>query len=350
VSPQPQGDDTSPVFIRQPIPFIKWWLKKAVPTYGGGIITGLLAIFLGSILTALGGVVVSLFGPTGNVPGYITVIVAGVCLAVGIGVSWALTRKFYELVLRNQALAQATLRAEYKLALEKLENLEPNESTLRRFGIYTEHVYEVTKTMLSGDISLRDLQGDDVKSSVCEMAQDSIQSATGFECKVSIWAEPQDSSMLQRIQGAVTGAVARIPDPVSDAVADFTSREKFEILAAPDHTPNELKDFEVRVTSSWLKQNQREEEEQEGKEKVYAADADHMAAMPGSDIKAFVKHEYQSVRAFAFCRGDLVCYFVVLSKSKHAFTQAEDRYFQWLKLIVEVELALANSGTPKALL
>lgn len=161
-----EPDKQSRSFIREPIAYIKWWLSETPPTNRGTAIIGLWAIFIAGLLTALAGVVLKFVAPPGNVPGYLITVVGGVCLTVGIALSWWLTRKFYELLLRTLRAEHEKTEAELALAQGKLASLEPSEGTLRRFGIYSEHLYELAGTLIAGDISLRDLTSDEVKHAI----------------------------------------------------------------------------------------------------------------------------------------------------------------------------------------
>lgn len=142
----------------------------------------------------------------------------------------------------------------------------------------------------------------------------------------------------------------RLPDAVADrvptSVTDLVSgRAKFEILAAPDHTPNERDAFEVRIDPSWLKHYQRQEDDH-SQQLVYPADEPHMAVLPGDDIVAFTEHGYKSVRAISFRRDGMIGYLVVLAARSQAFSQAEDRYLLWLKRVLELDAFFNDNGQP----
>jgi uncharacterized protein YneF (UPF0154 family) len=304
---------------------------------------GIWSLFAGGVLTALGGLIIKEAGPSGNVPGYLLVVGCGVCLSAGIAVGWWLTRQFYELELRanrsdfEKVQAQiGQLAAELKLEREKLATFEPSEETLRRFGQYSDHVYDLVGSLISGEVSLGDLRSDVAMQAICGATQEHLRSAAGRECKVSIWAEITDPRLRDRIRDAVN---ERTPD----RIGDLPDKRKFEILAAPEHTANEQEAFEVRIATSWLKHCQRQEEDHT-EQLVYQADEPHLSALLGDDMSVFTDHGYQSVRAISFRRDGMLGYLVVLSEAAQAFSQIEDRYLLWLKLVLEIDMAISQNG------
>jgi len=332
----------SPSFIRHPVTSAKWWLREKNPTnlsgFGIALAGGLVA---GALLTFAGSALIKKFGPTGNVPGYLAVVIAGVCLTAGLLIAWGLTRQFYEVVIEKEGSDEVALRAQLELAENKLADLEPNQATLQSVRTYTEHIYGVAGTLISKQVSFSDLKGEAVKNSICGLTQVSLSKATARDYKVSIWSEPTDPpGMIDRIQGRVAGIA---PDTaVGEALAPRKS--KFEILAAPHHTPTEIEQFEVRIEPSWLKHEQLQEEGQDG-DQVYRADAEHLTALRGGDIEAFVKNDYQSVRAVAFHRNGLIGYLVLLSRDKQAFSEVEDLYLLWLKRILELDVIIDDKDS-----
>jgi len=191
--------------------------------------------------------------------------------------------------------------------------------------------------MISGAVALQDLTSEDVKESICGLTQTYLAKATKARCKVSIWCEPSNETRINRISERFSGAV---PGSMSSLVP---GKVKFEILAAPDHTSTEREDFEVPIDPSWLKYNQRYAETH-AEQKAYAEEEPHMASVRGDDMEAFVKHEYESVRAVSFERDNMIGYLVAVSTERHAFSQAEDQYLLWLKRILELDGLLGNGS------
>ncbi|HEY5285515.1 MAG TPA: hypothetical protein VIJ50_00240 [Solirubrobacteraceae bacterium] len=338
LSPEKQ----EPKFIRNPWQWLKWWWTEKPPTHRSSAFIALWAIFAAGLLTILASLVIKFVGPTGNVPGYILAIACGVCLSAGIALAWWLTRKFYELLVRTSAAELEKVKAQHlqvgaelELEREKLASFEPSEETLRRFGEYSEHLYNLTGTLISGEVSLRDLKSDVTVQSICKMTQKHLLSAAQQEFKVSIWSEVSDPRVRDRLRDAVNDLTP---------VGELHDKRKFEILAAPEHTANERENFEVRIGTSWLKHCQRQEEDH-AEELVYEADEPHLTALRGDDISAFTEHGYQSVRAISFQRDEMRGYLVVVSKVAQAFTQIEERYLLWLKRILELDMVISRNGT-----
>jgi hypothetical protein len=341
-SERPRG----PSFVREPRKWTKWWLNEKPPTNRNSFVTAVWSLPAFTLLTLLGGLAIKQFGPAGNVPGYLLVITGGICLTVGIAVSWVLTRKNYELVLRtgNAELekAQAQLKqmqAELQLERERRASFEPSRATLARFGVYSEHLYSLVGGLIARELSFVDLESDAISRSVYEVVQANFLEATGNEVRLSIWTEPTEPRIRERISGAVS---ERLPGAVSELLP---AKPKFSILAAPDHTPNERKDFEVAIDPSWLKYKQRQEDGHADLV-VFRADTPTLDELSGDDVEAFRKYGYQSVRAISFQRDELIVYLVVMSRTLKAFSEVEEQYLVWLKRAIEVDTVLGLAAAP----
>jgi hypothetical protein len=339
--PNPGSD--LPKFIRHPWRWIKWWFKDKPPTNRSGTLIAISSIFAAGILTILGGLLLNQIEPSGNVPGYFIVLAAGLFLSTGVGLAWWLTRKLYELELHAKESDAEKVQAQFEkvqaqleLEKKKLASFEPSEETLRRFGEYSEHVYSLSGSLISGEVSLRDLSSDDATQAICRLTEKYLVSATGREFKVSIWGEITDPGTFTWLRKAVN-------DVTPDAIGDLASRRKFEIFAAPEHTPTEHEAFAVKIEPSWLKHCQRQEAEH-AEQLVFEADEPHLSALRGDDIAAFAIHGYQSVRAISFRRDGMHGYLVVLSKMSDAFSQIEGRYLLWLKRILELDMVISPEG------
>jgi len=336
----PPEKPRGPSFVRGPWKWIKWWLNEKPPTNRSSLTTAVWSIAVFTLLTLTGGLVIKKFGPAGNVAGYIVVIVGGICLTVGVAVSWVLTRKNYELLLRTGTAELETaeaqlkqMKAELQLAQVRLASFEPSRATLARFGIYSEHLFSLVGNLITRELAFGDFEDDVVCRSVYEVVQTNLLEATSNEVRLSVWAEPSQARIRERISGAVT---ERLPNAVSDLVP---AKPKFSILAAPDHTPNERKDFEIAIDPSWLKYKQRQEDDH-AELVVFRADAPTLAELSGDDVEAFRKYDYQSVRAISFRRDELIGYVVVMSKTPNAFSEVEEQYLLWLKRAIELDAAL----------
>jgi hypothetical protein len=330
----PQQSDV-PSFIREPVRWVKWWLGEKPPTNRTGAVTALWAIAAWLALTFLAGFIIHEFGPTGNVPGWVVVVVGGVCLVLGLFSAWLLTRKNYELLVKSLRSDLSRVEVEIERERERWADFEPRKETLRRLGIYSDHLYTLIGTMIAGRISLADLEGEAVARAICDVVATHLRRAAGAEFVLSVWGEPREPRFRERISHAVG---EKLPDAVSDLLP---AKRRFAILNAPDHTVVERKAFEVTVDPSWLKWNQRQEEDHE-EFVVFDADLPGLPALKGDDIAAFVEHGYQSVRAIAFERADLTAYLVVLSKHPGAFSEVEDQYLMWLKRVLELDGVLAD--------
>jgi hypothetical protein len=336
VSTPPETSE-GPSFIRAPLTWLNWWLNEKPPTNRSSVATAIWSIGAATLLTLLGGLVIKLVGPAGNVPGYLLVIVGGICLTAGLAVAWVLTRKNYELLVRSLKAEAEKLVAELELEKKRRADFEPSEETLRRLRVYSDHVYTAIGAMIAGELSLNDLGSDTVSRAICDVVRTHLRAATGFEFKLSLWGEAKEPRIRERISGAVS---ERLPDAVGDLVP---ARQRFTILAAPEHTPVERNAFEVAIDPSWLKWNQRQEDDH-AEFVVFDADVPGMSALRGDDIAAFTTHEYQSVRAIAFQRRDMIAYLVVVSKAPQAFSDIEDQYLMWLKRMLELDSVIATGG------
>lgn len=342
---------SQPSWFRSPWLYIKWWVRGQSSPIAAGVIAGALTLALAGGPALL----VKTLGPTGKVPGYVLAIAGGAGVALGGMCAWRLTRAFYEQTLRErQGEYQATLRAketelgtqetrhqllvrsltaELELERKTLADLEPDRQALRRLGIYSDHVSNLTEGLVSGEISLEDLTSRDAGTLICKMTQEHLKTGVGDEFVVSIWGEPMPGRFMGQLH-------QRLPSAVSDRLRNF------DIVCAPGHSGDEREEFAVHIEPSWLKHNQRQELKHSD-QRLYIADQLDFVGMRGDDLDAFRAHGYQSVRATSFRRDGMIGYIVVLAKQPHAFSRVEDRYILWLRHVLELDEVIRN-GRPFA--
>lgn len=287
-------------------------------------------------LTLVASFLVHEFGGTGDVPGYLLVVVGGLSLTVGLVVAWVLTRKDYELRVRLLRTEVEKVQVEVDLERERRESV--SQAALRRFFLYSEHVYSLVGSVVSRQMSLSDLAGDDVRAAICEVVQAQLRKGTGHEFKVSVWVEPSNPTLGEKISGALS---EQLPAAISSYLP---ARARFEVVAAPDHTASEREAFAVPIDASWLKWNQRLEDDHD-EPRVYKADVPSMQEFDSDDIVTFLRCGYNAVRAIAFRREHLMGYVVVLSQTPHAFAQPEEQYLLWLRRVLELN-SVIHMGPP----
>jgi hypothetical protein len=292
---------------------------------------GVLAVFVASGLAALASFLIKVIGPAGSVPGYGLAIAGGICFVLGVLAGWAGTRWYYRLHLTTQSVLVRSLEAALDLARARLAALEPDRESLRRFGVYHEHVLNIIDALIKREVSFENLAGDEVELWICGMTEKFIEEGVRHDVLVSIWIE----SPL----GPIREQVRRIPG--GDRFLG-----SFEIVCGPRLTSVERKAFEVHIDPSWLKHNCRYEDEQQ-RPRTYAADELTLVGRhSGPDIDAFSRHGYQSVRAASFRRNETRGYIVVLSRMPQGFSQVEDRYVLFLKYMFELDEAIRSGALP----
>jgi hypothetical protein len=330
-----QEQDANPAFLQHPISFLSWWWTEKQPNHITTLFLGVVGTLLTTGLVVGVGLLISLLVGAGKVPGYALAIAIGAGLAIGLLSAWLITRAFYELRLqlsdRTHELEQQQSQENLLDARRQLSELEPDRRALRRLGAYSDYVFDLIEGLIRGNISLQDLNGEQVKRNICVAPQALLRKMTGQDYYMSIW--------LEGTAGLISEGMHRIVEalPIREDRADrFLT---FQILCAPDHTSDECEAFSVSVDDSWLKWNHRTEIRRQ-EARVYPVDKLPFVGLRGEDLEAFEKNGYRSVRATSFTREGTTGYIVVLAKTETAFSQIEERFLLWLRHALEVDAVL----------
>ncbi len=331
------------------------------PSTTATVVIAVLAIFIaGGVATAASILIKPLTTATSDLPDS-ALIAGGIGVALGLLLAWIGTVVYYQLRTR-------VIKLELKATQKELNDRESDTETLRRVEIYADTIYLMLEAFVAKAQSLHDLSSVDTQRAMCEMPEDYLLRATGNNFRLMVLAEPahDEPGRLRRAAGRVR---ENIPDKVSEPVANALPKgPAFEILIGK-FTKDEREAFAVRVSSSWLKHHQSQEDDDpyteddgvdspESRESersrrresylerfVYSADAPY-DKLTNADIKAIKRFKYAAVRAISFRRGAKSCYLVALSKVDGAFSEAEDLYLLWLKRVFELDGVMHNADSP----